>query len=109
MFVLEFDWNTASLKLVMLQPGYGWETFLDELGSLEGQPWAMWSTARAIVNQRPDRQFGRPDERAWAWFPGFYAGRNVCQQIKVAYFAMSLSDFKARTLTLLYAGLADGP
>ena len=35
MFSLEFDGNTARLMSVMLQPGYGWDIFLDELGRLE--------------------------------------------------------------------------
>ena len=35
MFSLEFDWNTASLMSVTLQPGYDWEIFLDELARLE--------------------------------------------------------------------------
>ena len=35
MFSLDFDWNTASLMLVMLQPGYDWQIFLDELAKLE--------------------------------------------------------------------------
>ena len=35
MFSLEFDWNTASLMSVMLQPGYDWQIFLDELAKLE--------------------------------------------------------------------------
>ena len=35
MFSLEFDWNTASLMSVMLQPGYDWQVFLDELARLE--------------------------------------------------------------------------
>jgi hypothetical protein len=35
MFSLEFDGNTASLMSVELQPGYGWEVFLDELARLE--------------------------------------------------------------------------
>jgi len=35
MFSLEFDWKTASLMSVMLQPGYDWEAFLDELARLE--------------------------------------------------------------------------
>jgi len=35
MFSLEFDWNTASLRSVVLQPGYDWEIFLDELAKLE--------------------------------------------------------------------------
>jgi hypothetical protein len=35
MFSLEFDWNTASLMSVILQPGYDWEIFLDELAMLE--------------------------------------------------------------------------
>ena len=35
MFALEFDRNTASLMLVLLQPGYDWATFLDELAKLE--------------------------------------------------------------------------
>ena len=35
MFSLEFDANTASLMSVLLQPGYGWEIFLDELSRLE--------------------------------------------------------------------------
>ena len=35
MFTLEFDWNTASLMSVMLQPGYDWQVFLDELAKLE--------------------------------------------------------------------------
>ncbi len=34
MFTLEFDWNTASLMSVMLQPGFDWEVFLDELATL---------------------------------------------------------------------------
>ena len=35
MFSLEFDWNTASLMSVRLQPGYNWQVFLDELARLE--------------------------------------------------------------------------
>jgi hypothetical protein len=35
MFGLEFDRNTASLTLVLLQPSYDWEIFLDELAKLE--------------------------------------------------------------------------
>jgi hypothetical protein len=35
MFSLEFDWKTASLMSVRLQPGYGWAIFLDELARLE--------------------------------------------------------------------------
>jgi hypothetical protein len=35
MFSLEFDWNTASLMSVVLQPGYDWQVFLDELVTLE--------------------------------------------------------------------------
>jgi hypothetical protein len=35
MFSLEFDGNAASLLSVLLQPGYGWKLFLDELGRLE--------------------------------------------------------------------------
>jgi hypothetical protein len=35
MFSLEFDWNTTSLISVTVQPGYGWEIFLDELARLE--------------------------------------------------------------------------
>lgn len=35
MFSLEFDWNTASLMSVALQPGFDWEIFLDELARLE--------------------------------------------------------------------------
>ena len=35
MFSLEFAWATASLMSVMLQPGYDWEAFLDELARLE--------------------------------------------------------------------------
>ena len=35
MFSLEFDWNTASLMSVMLQAGYDWQVFLDELAKLE--------------------------------------------------------------------------
>jgi hypothetical protein len=35
MFSLEFDWSTAALMSVMLQPGYDWATFLDELARLE--------------------------------------------------------------------------
>jgi hypothetical protein len=35
MFSLEVDWATASLMSVMLQPGYDWEAFLDELARLE--------------------------------------------------------------------------
>ena len=35
MFSLEFDWNTASLMSVTLQPGYDWAIFLDELAKLE--------------------------------------------------------------------------
>jgi hypothetical protein len=34
-FSLEFDWNTASLMSVMLQPGYDWQVFRDELATLE--------------------------------------------------------------------------
>ena len=35
MFSLEFDWATASLMFVILQPGFDWEAFLDELARLE--------------------------------------------------------------------------
>jgi hypothetical protein len=35
MFSLDFDWSTSSLMLVMLQPGYDWQIFLDELAKLE--------------------------------------------------------------------------
>ncbi len=35
MFSLEFDWETASLRSVMLRLGYDWECFLDELARLE--------------------------------------------------------------------------
>jgi hypothetical protein len=35
MFSLEFDWNTLSLMSVVLQPGYDWQVFLDELAKLE--------------------------------------------------------------------------
>jgi len=35
MFSLEFDWNTASLMSVTMQPGYNWQIFLDELARLE--------------------------------------------------------------------------
>jgi hypothetical protein len=35
MFILEFDWNTASLMSVALQPGYDWQVFCDELARLE--------------------------------------------------------------------------
>lgn len=35
MFSLEFDRNTASLMSVVLQPGYDWAIFLDELAKLE--------------------------------------------------------------------------
>jgi hypothetical protein len=35
MFSLEFDRNTSSLMSVMLQPGFDWEAFLDELAKLE--------------------------------------------------------------------------
>jgi hypothetical protein len=35
MFSLEFDWNTASLISVSLQPGYDWAIFRDELARLE--------------------------------------------------------------------------
>jgi hypothetical protein len=35
MFSLDFDWNTASLMSVKLQPGYDWAIFLDELAKLE--------------------------------------------------------------------------
>ena len=35
MFSLGFDWNTASLMSVALQPGYDWAIFLDELARLE--------------------------------------------------------------------------
>jgi hypothetical protein len=35
MFSLEFDWNTASLMSVVLQPRYNWPVFLDELAKLE--------------------------------------------------------------------------
>ena len=35
MFSLLFDWNTASLMSVVLQPGYDWAIFLDELARLE--------------------------------------------------------------------------
>jgi hypothetical protein len=35
MFSLEFDWNTASLMSVVMQPGYDWQVFLDELAKLE--------------------------------------------------------------------------
>jgi len=35
MFSLEFDWKTASLMSVVLQPGFNWQVFLDELAKLE--------------------------------------------------------------------------
>ena len=35
MFSLEFDWNAASLVSVIMQPGYDWQIFLDELARLE--------------------------------------------------------------------------
>jgi hypothetical protein len=35
MFSLEFDRNTTSLVSVVLQPGYDWAIFLDELAKLE--------------------------------------------------------------------------
>ena len=35
MFSLKFDWNMASLMSVVLQPGYDWAIFLDELARLE--------------------------------------------------------------------------
>jgi hypothetical protein len=35
MFSLEFDWAVAALMSVMLQPGYDWAVFLDELARLE--------------------------------------------------------------------------
>jgi hypothetical protein len=35
MFSMEFDWSTASLISVWLQPGYNWTIFLDELARLE--------------------------------------------------------------------------
>jgi hypothetical protein len=35
MFSLEYDWGTASLRSVTLQPGFGWRVFLDELTRLE--------------------------------------------------------------------------
>jgi hypothetical protein len=35
MFSLEFNWKTASLISVKLQPGYDWAIFLDELARLE--------------------------------------------------------------------------
>jgi hypothetical protein len=35
MFSLDFDWSTSSLMSVMLQPGYDWQIFLDELAKLE--------------------------------------------------------------------------
>ena len=35
MFRLEFDLKTTSLMSVMLQPGYDWQIFLDELARLE--------------------------------------------------------------------------
>ena len=35
MFSLDFDWNTTSLMSVMLQPGFNWAIFLDELARLE--------------------------------------------------------------------------
>jgi hypothetical protein len=35
MFSLEFDWSTAALMSVVLQPGYDWPGFLDELARLE--------------------------------------------------------------------------
>jgi hypothetical protein len=35
MFSLKFDYATASLKSVKLQPGFDWEIFLDELAKLE--------------------------------------------------------------------------
>jgi hypothetical protein len=35
MFSLVFDWKRASLRSVVLQPGYDWTVFLDELAKLE--------------------------------------------------------------------------
>jgi hypothetical protein len=35
MFSLDFDWASSSLMHVMLQSGYDWQIFLDELAKLE--------------------------------------------------------------------------
>jgi hypothetical protein len=35
MFTLEFNWSAAALMSVVLQPGYDWSIFLDELAKLE--------------------------------------------------------------------------
>ena len=35
MYSLLFDWHAASLMSVVLQPGYDWAIFLDELARLE--------------------------------------------------------------------------
>jgi hypothetical protein len=35
MFSLDFDWSESALMVVMLQPGYDWQIFLDELAKLE--------------------------------------------------------------------------
>ena len=41
------DRNTASLMSVIVQPGYDWPVFLDELARLEKRRWGMWSMENA--------------------------------------------------------------
>jgi hypothetical protein len=47
MFSLEFDWNSASLMSVIMQPGYPWHIFLDELARLE-----IASLGRVVYGQQ---------------------------------------------------------
>ena len=49
MFSLEFDWNTASLVSVIMQPGYDWSIFLDELAVRTGH------VGRGRVRKTPGR------------------------------------------------------
>ena len=48
MFSLKVRLESASLMSVILQPGYGWETFLDELGRLEWAALGDLSTASIL-------------------------------------------------------------
>jgi len=60
MFSLEFDWNTASLMSVVLQPGYDWAIFLDELARLERA--ALGDTVYGKRRTEPIKENGNHDE-----------------------------------------------
>jgi hypothetical protein len=54
MFTLEFDRDAALLSSVLLQTGYDWQAFLDELARLEGA--ALTNTVYGKhVSRQPQR------------------------------------------------------